>query len=439
MAESRSHEFPHIFEDIASCALFGTPFNGTEAASRAAMLAHLGEKVQKTVASKLLDLMAPGDEGLKELKDEFVRVATKLYPKIELYGFWEEQPTKITDLAGVPEFIRRLQIPLPNNIAEFVTRESAILGGNMEAMGLAANHRDLVKFDSAKDDRYALVRGPLKRIVRAAHLAVKSRRQSTKHIDRDLVKKTIETIDGVKVSRKRHIIAKATSPSSWIPKDFQYAAWLERFDDTPGGSFPIRDCLWIRGPDGRGKTSATLAALDEIDHMIETNRNTTPVLLAYFFCDSTAEYETAEELLKSLVSQLIDQKEELANHAKFLLRKKGKEESKSQPQLTVENLWQVLQDILADEDLSGSKVYFVINNLEALRADLDSTNTLLNLLTIEIENMNSSRRSTVRWMITSTYNIGQELKAASVRVIDLEDEKYGDQVQRELRCVGEGV
>ena len=77
MAESRSHEFPHIFEDIAGCALFGTPFNGTEAASRAAMLAHLGEKVQKTVASKLLDLMAPGDEGLKELRDEFVRVATK--------------------------------------------------------------------------------------------------------------------------------------------------------------------------------------------------------------------------------------------------------------------------------------------------------------------------------------------------------------------------
>ncbi|RYP49043.1 hypothetical protein DL769_011135 [Monosporascus sp. CRB-8-3] len=434
IAESRPHEFSHMFEDIAGCAFFGTPFSGAEAASRAAMLAHLGENFDRAVPSKLLDLMSPGDEGLKELRDEFVRVATKLNPKIGLYGFWEEQPTKITDLSGVPEFIKKFQIPIPKKIAEFVTRDSAILGGNMEAMGLAANHRDLVKFDSAKDERYALVRGSLKRIVHAAHLVVKSRRLSTKRIDRDLVKKAMETLDGARVSRKREIIAETTAPSSWIPNEAQYVSWLAKFDDSPESSFRRRgDCLWIRGPYGRGKTSATLAALEEIGHMIETNPNTAPVLLAYFFCDNTADYETAEELLKSLVLQLIIQQEGLANHAKFLLRKKRKEDSKSQPQLTVENLWQVLQDILADEDLAGTRVYFVVNNLEALREDSDSTSTFLNLLNVEIENMNSGRRSIVRWMITSAYSIGQELHKGSVRVIDLEDEKYGDQVQRELR------
>ena len=423
-----------MFEDIAGCVLFGTPFHGSKAASRAAMLSQLGEKVDVAVASKLLELMVPGNEGLKELRDEFVRVAMKLHPTIELYGFWEEQPTRIADLSGAPEFIRRLQIPLPKEIAEFVTREPAILGGNMESMGLAANHRDLVKFDSAKDERYALVRGPLKRIVNAAHLVVKNRRHSTKNIDRDLVKRTMETLDCERASKKRQRIGKTTSPSSWIRSDSQYTAWLAKLGGMPESLVPERgDCLWIRGPDGRGKTSAALAALAEIDHMIEINPNTAPVLCAYFFCENSADNEIAEELLKSLVSQLIDQQEGLANHAKFLLRKKGKEDSKSQPQLTVENLWQVLQDILADEDLSGTRVYFVVNNLEALREDSDSTGTLLNLLNVEIANMNNGRRSIVRWMVTSTYNVGQELKGAAVRVIDLEDENYGDQVQQELR------
>ncbi|KAJ4328989.1 hypothetical protein N0V84_000561 [Fusarium piperis] len=436
IVESRKNVYPHLFEDIAGCAVFGTPFKGAEAASMAAMLSYIGEKMDKAEPSKLLELMRPDDEGLTELRRDFVRAVGELNPKIGLFGFWEEHKTQMSDLSGVPEFIKRLQIPLPKKIAEFVTRDSAILDC-MDSMGLAANHRDLVKFESSKDLRYALVRSPLKRLINGAALVVKNRRQSTRHIDRDLVNKAMDVLDGARVWKKREEIVKKTTPSSWIPDEPEYVGWLTKDGGTlvsrsqGPGDLELGQCLWIRGPDGRGKTSATLAALKGIDHMIETDRS--PTLLAYFFCDNTTDHGTAEELVKSLVWQLIRKQESLASHAKFLLSRTGKGDSKGQPLLTVENLWQVLQDILADTSLSKTRIYLVVNNLEALR-DSNSTSTLLDLLHMEVESK-IGRHALVRWMITSgeSYGIGQALKGESVRLIDLEDKKYSDQVQLELK------
>lgn len=437
MAESRRDLFPHLFEDIAGCAVFGTPFHGAEAASAAAMLSQAGHMFDQAVPSKLLDLMRPNDESLNELRDEFVRMVTKLSPNIGLCGFYEEQPTNISDLSGVPAFIKALQIPLPKRMAEFVTKESAILGGLMEPMGLACNHRDLVKFDSFKDEQYSLVRSLLKKIVHGAHLVVKNRRQSTRNIDRTMVTMVMDTLDGAQISRKRRNIAQTTAPSSWVPEELQSLGWLAKAGAAQDLAPAKRgECVWIRGPEGRGKTSATLAALEEIELIIETTRDPAPVMLVYFFCESSPDYGTAEELLKSIVRQLVSKQESLASHAKFMLRKKGKDDSKGQPQLTVENLWQALQDMLSDEDLFGSKVYLVINNLQVLSQDSASTSTLLDLLRLEIANMNQGgRHALVRWLFTSgeSYSIGQALSGDSVRLIDLEDEKYGDQVQLELR------
>ncbi|KAM6510260.1 hypothetical protein FALCPG4_017884 [Fusarium falciforme] len=440
IAESRKNVYPHLFEDITGCAVFGTPFKGAQAASMAVMLSYIGEKMDKAEPSKLLELMRPDDEGLNELRRDFVRAVGELHPKIALFGFWEEHKTQFSDLGPVPEFIKRLGIPLPKNLAEFVTRDSAILDC-MDSMGLAANHRDLVKFESSKDLRYALIRSPLKRLINGAALVVKNRRKSTRPIDWDLFNKAMDALDGARVWKKRDEIEKKTTPSSWIPDEPEYVGWLSKDGGTlipqPQGSEPLKqgECLWIRGPDGRGKTSATLAALKGIDHMIQAgaDKPSVPILLAYFLCDSTPDYGTAEELVKSLVWQLIRRDEYLASHAEFLVGKTDKVKPKVQPLLTVENLWQVLQDILADKTLSDTSIYLVINNLEAL-PDSGSTSTLLSLLNAEVENM-VGRHAKVRWMITSgeSYRIGQALKGKSLRLIDLEDKKYRDQVQLELR------
>jgi hypothetical protein len=434
-----------MFADIAGCAFFGTPFRGAEAASLACMLSSVGKKTGAATASKLLELMRPDDEGLNELRKEFVRLAIKISPKIEMQGFWEEHPTTIKDLNGMPQFLSALNIPLPKRYAEFVTRESAIVEGVMESMGLAANHRDLVKFDSSKDERYTLVRGPLKRLINGSRLRVKNRHKSTRGDAQESFDKARKTFEGAQPHKQREIIKQNTATSTWFPKEPEFLGWLAPPDEKESASLVKKqDCLWVRGRDGRGKTSAALSAIEEIEKWVKEDEEeedatadkpiqvASRVYLVYFFCDKASDYGTAEEMLKSLIYQLIEKQKLAAVHTNFLLKKKGRE---TQPLLTVENLWQVLQDILADDVFVGTRVYFVVNNLEALSQDAVSTTTLLSFLSSELEQDGSGRRSMVRWMFTSgqSWEIDQALRKPLVRLVDLEDEKYGDQVQLELR------
>ncbi|KAI6749471.1 hypothetical protein HG530_014885 [Fusarium avenaceum] len=445
IAEARQDLFPGMFADIAGCAFFGTPFRGAEAASLACMLSSVGKKTGAATASKLLELMRPDDEGLNELRKEFVRLAIKISPKIEMQGFWEEHPTTIKDLNGMPQFLSALNIPLPKRYAEFVTRESAIVEGVMESMGLAANHRDLVKFDSSKDERYTLVRGPLKRLINGSRLRVKNRHKSTRGDAQESFDKARKTFEGAQPHKQRDIIKQNTATSTWFPKEPEFLGWLAPPDEKESTSLVKKqDCLWVRGRDGRGKTSAALSAIEEIEKWVKEDEEeedatadkpiqvASRVYLVYFFCDKASDYGTAEELLKSLIYQLIEKQKLAAVHTNFLLKKKGRE---TQPLLTVENLWQVLQDILADDVFVGTRVYFVVNNLEALSQDAVSTTTLLSFLSSELEQDGSGRRSMVRWMFTSgqSWEIDQALRKPLVRLVDLEDEKYGDQVQLELR------
>ena len=112
-AESRRDLFPLMFEAITGCLFFGTPFAGTKAAAAAAMLASIGEKMDLATSSKLLDMMKPDDEGLNELRNDFVRLAGKLTPKIELFCFYEEQPTDFAQLAGLPSLFGLWKMAIP--------------------------------------------------------------------------------------------------------------------------------------------------------------------------------------------------------------------------------------------------------------------------------------------------------------------------------------
>ncbi|KAK3323220.1 ankyrin repeat-containing domain protein [Cercophora scortea] len=438
IADARHDLYPVMFETIAGCLFFGTPFGGAAAAAAAHMFSQIGDFFDVTEPSKLLDLMKPDDEGLRELKDEFVRLAGKLNPKIDLFCFYETHETDFTKLAGLPSFFRPL---IPKKIAEFVTRGSATLTG-VDQMGLAAIHRDLVKFDSFKDERYQLIRSPIKKIVHSAQLVVKNRLNATRGIDWAIIKDIVAVLDSVQVQKKRKLMSQAYAPSSWVPNEKDYVEWLAKDGDQAMLVEERRDdCLWIRGPEGRGKTSATMAALQDIEAMIggeqENSSGQAPLLLAFFFCDRVADYSTAEDVLSSLVTQLINQQGSLAPYAKqFVTKKEDKSSKQPKVKLTVENLWQSLLEMLTDEFI-GRRVYFVINNIHLLSEDVDSTGKLLDFINAELQSMNSGsdRHVQIRWLFTSrdSDNIGTALNVNGVRIIDLEDEKYGDQVQLELR------
>lgn len=458
LADTRKDKYPKAFEAITGGIFFGTPFGGTAVAQAAAMYSFLAENAGAAVTSKLLTLMEEGNEELRDLIHDLMRLTTKITPKIELFCFYEQEPTDFSKMIGLPGlFASVAKFAVPKKFADFVTRESAILQG-VDHRGLACNHRDLVKFDSPKDERWLqAVRDPLKRVIAGAQLSAKGRFKSNREIDQAIVASIKKVLEGGRVHKKRDNLAQNFAPSSWIPKEAEYIEWLgprsslvavaEQDDEAPP-KLPAGDCVWIRGRQGRGKTNATMAALQEIEKVMrineEENSGEDPILLAYFFCDGQTDFATAEDVLKSIILQLISQQETLAAYAKvFSSKKKSSNDqapqstaSAQQAQVTIENLWQTLQDMLSDEFI-GSRIYFVINNLHVLPPEADSTIKLMRLLSAEIRNIMSvdSRQVRTRWLVTSreSHGIQQALSVDGVRLIDLEDSKYEDQVQLELR------
>ncbi|RVD90439.1 uncharacterized protein DFL_001404 [Arthrobotrys flagrans] len=428
IAESRRDLFGKMFEAVTGCIFFGTPFEGASVAAAASMFAQVSEflNLDQATASKLLDLMKPDDENLRDIRNEFVRLSTKMSPKIELWCFYEEKPTDWSKQIGLP-----FRVPLPKKFEEFVTRESATLTG-VDSMGLARIHRELIKFDSFKDTVYQLVRGPLKTIINSAPLIAKNRFNSTRGIDREVVKNVLNVLEGVQVEKKRKRVTQGVISSSWILQEEEYKQWLDKDEQRP------IDCLWISGPEGKGKLGASLAAIDHVEETLRKeeaqNSGQAANLLAYFLCDQTSDGSSPEELLKSLLRQLVNQQEVLAAYAKQFVNteKEAGLRGKTQAGLTVENLWQSLQDMLTDE-LLGT-VYFVVNNLHLMDDQTDSVKKLMTLIGSEWQE-SGRPRARVKWLFTSQirHSIKQALESPYTRIINLDDEKYGDQVQQELK------
>ncbi|KAM7202604.1 hypothetical protein V8F20_004393 [Naviculisporaceae sp. PSN 640] len=427
-AGSRQHSFPRLFDHIAGCIFFGTPFGGVPAAEFASMVASLGGNFDTTVTSRLLELMQPDSEFLNELRNGFVRCVGKLSQRIRLYAFFEEQETDL-DLC---------RVVTPKNLkGVLVNKDSATLSGIIDSMGMAANHSELCKFESSKDRRYQAVRERFKMIIHGAHLVVKNRLNSTRDIDREMVKSLMNVLGGAQVAKKRKMISQSVVPSDWITKEPEYVQWLARLTDLLVNDSQqetgVCECLWLYGSWERDKTSAAIAALDDIENMIRMQNmkcsGEAPIILAYFFCDTTPGYCTAEDLLKSFIRQLIDRHEILAKHAKQFLRKKAKNDSRPKRPMTVENMWQTLQDMLRDEDI-GFRVYFVINNLHALPKHAASTKSLMALFRSSLTDQDPTRHVPVRWLIASraTDAIKDAVSVPGTRSIDLEADKYSNQV-----------
>ncbi|KAK3349711.1 ankyrin repeat-containing domain protein [Lasiosphaeria hispida] len=452
VAEQRRDTYPDMYESIVGVLTFGTPFDGAPVADIASEWAKVNESRGTAIDSKLLDLLKPGNEGLRELKHEFARSVGKLGQKVEVHCFYEELQThwedvinKLTSTDFPVTSLSKLKLDEYRN---FVSRESATITG-AEETGLARTHRNLVRFESFKDAQYQLVRAPLKRIVHSAPLHAKARFNYTRQssIDRSTLTAVINALDGADVQRKFRCLSQRHASDSWILNELEYKDWLENERDKD-------DYLWIHGPEGKGKTTAVTAVIKKIESNISKDElnhaDRFPTLLAYFFCDQAPDYCTAEDVVKSLLRQLCQQQDVLATYAKQFISKPvadgspvKSDNSNNSTVLGIENLWQSLRDMLTESSIGT--VYFVICNLHELPEEEDSTKKLLSFLQTAIEESfatsssespQSMKRVRTKWLFATRdrLSIRQVLGSSpAVRGIDLNDEKYGDKVKLELQ------
>ncbi|KAK1252185.1 hypothetical protein MKX08_003372 [Trichoderma sp. CBMAI-0020] len=429
-----------VFNTTTGCIFFGTPFRGASIFSSITAYAVAAEKQNKgAIESTLLDLLQPDNRELRQLRIEFTRLATTNNQTISCHCFWEQRESDITKLLTLINGLDDVQLEdfhLPEGkTTMFVKPDSATLE-SCKTTGLQCDHRGLVKIDNLKEDGlWAQVKKPLREIVDGAQSAVKSRLNAVRNIDLPMLSDIMNVLEGGQIRRKEEILLQSFVPSSWIPSEDEYKSWL---GDEPSADEKPVDCLFIRGREGRGKTSATLAALDGIRKVQYAKNNAgEDDMLAYFFCDTESDYSTAEDVLKSLIRQLLSQRETLAPHAaKFTKRQKTDDKATKQieAKASVENLWQSLQGMLSDP-LIGNKVYFVLNNLHTLPAESESTKKLMSYINTELGAGQSPRRVKTRWFLTSQSvedfpNVSNDNRL--VRVIDLGDPKHKSKVQSEL-------
>ncbi|KAM4060463.1 ankyrin repeats (3 copies) domain-containing protein [Hirsutella rhossiliensis] len=451
LMETQREQYPNMLEAVAGAAFFGAPFRGANAALWAGVYCKLGNSMGKDYKPQLLSLMDPQSGELNELRNDFKRLAARLQPPISLCCFWEQHPTDYAQFVGLADPFGLVKSLMPQTVnVEVVTQHSATLDGAHWEIGLACDHRGLVKFDGPKDMNWnQRVRDPLRKMINAAPLAVRNRLNAIRDVDHQLIGDVTSALETAPVSKKLDALSKTLKPSSWIPKQQEFIEWLDpawarqpshkdtgedHVDSCPAGGY-----IWIRGPQGRGKTSATLAAIAEVEKLQRRLEGPDDqVLRAYFFCNEKDEYSTAEDVLKSIITQLIRQQRALAVYAKQFT--KNKDRSKARAQATVENLWRALDDMLWDELVgTRTRVYFVLNNLHALPRPSDSTDKLLAYINTALnDNLkeDDKKQLSTRWFITSREDVDSVEAALDVegkRLINLMDPKYEDQVQRELR------
>ena len=440
-AEQQQKSYPLIFESVTATFFFGTPFHGAEIVNPAAMFASIAEKVDQGTSSKLLDIMKPGNEALRHLRENFIHAAHKLNERIRVVCFWEQEPTDFGAMPHLPSMMGLTNYVMVPKFGELVPRTSAVLE-SFEDYGLACNHRDLVKYDGPRDKTWSqTVREKLRENMKDAKLIAKDRVNSARGLDFKAWRKISEALGGTHIERKRKQMAATAVTSSWITDALEFREWFKMRDLEPETPIipddQLTNFLWIRGRQGRGKTGSVVSVLDYIESLTsgqDQSEDADGVLLAYFICEDMADYSTAEDVLRSLIIQLVDQQNPLATHAKGFIKTKVREGSyKSRKQPTVENLWQCLQDMLYD-DVIGRRVYFVLHNLHALTEDSESTSKLMTYLENELQEagrpnfQDRAWKVETRWLVTSrdTHSISKVLKGPRVCLVDLEDEKYGD-------------
>lgn len=348
--------------------------------------------------------------------------------------------------------------------AHFVLREDALLAEGHLNQELACNHQDLSRFSSCKDERLVSVRGQLKYMIQRANVLVKQRLSSSGQISPVVDNATFKTVTRLlegpylHTVRPRGSVLGGPAPErSWILGEPEYQRWLKPVQGTQK-----LDHLWISGRDDQAEIEAAAGAFREAEAISgATARGERQVLVGYFCFDSTPVTNHAENMLKSVLWQLIQASRDLAQYAKRFMKsaptKNGDrdrdrdgddevEDSSStteastakpnEPPMTVENLWKSLVDMA--EDTTVAKVYLIVCNMHHLSPDSQSSKRLLELIQQHVlapDPFPSNDSGRIKWLFGSLQNqqLGNFLLGPRSFHINLDDNKY-DEKRRTARA-----
>ncbi|KAI5468000.1 ankyrin repeat-containing domain protein [Mariannaea sp. PMI_226] len=443
-AQPEKIEYMRIFECFAGAIFFGTPFKGSSAQSRALLLATFLEKVGGAIPTQMVQILDPERDSLDELRRDFVNLAFK-EPRSNIACLYEQAKTNYLK-EKVSQWVPKNHFKLgPEEIV--VTQDSATLDGAV-VRGLACNHRQLNRFDNAKDGRYEIVCHHLKEIVKNSQLVVKARLRASRQsvVDDSTFLRLSESLNVVEFQRKLRSAENLSGDSSWILEEPKYLQWATQANAAQPPEHP---CLWVSGDEGLGKTKAAAAVVDRLKKLEAENRvpGAKDIMVAYFFCDPSPDCSVAENVLKSLIWQLILQRRSLAQYVKtFASRAPSKSRGgSSEGQFSLSKLWKGLSEML--QDPSVHEVYFVVANIHFLSPDQPGTAALLDAITdtlqVEPGSVEDPVREKARWVFlgrdrSNIRHVLQEDDMSGTLRIDLNDTSKSYLRRQHLRSFTQG-
>lgn len=278
---------------------------------------------------------------------------------------------------------------------------------------------------------------------------INARKRALQSGDRLLPQKFVnqvrQSLEGVDMRSKYRTRAGSKPISTWLSSELLYQQWLSPASATD----PQHSYLWLKGGSGLGKTNASLAAIQQLSNSRDeqsTAENAGPqceTFLAYFLCDRTSSCCTAEDVLKSLIIQMINQDESLAQHARWFVpnpRYQGPahldtkllsdrtNNTGAKATATVDNLWKCLQDMF--EDPIVNSIHVILSNIHYLESTA-STAALLDKLRQSAFGCSSQAVRRPKWLLTSRgdQHICGYLTADCISVINLDNNvEYGGKV-----------
>ncbi|RYP39454.1 hypothetical protein DL767_002188 [Monosporascus sp. MG133] len=346
----RQSGYSEIAESTVGVIFLGTPHRGSAAATWGALITSLAPP-QFTPEKRILEDLEEQSSSLTDRLHDFSRWL--FVESVPVVCFFEQLVTDYSSRMGA---VGKL-IPFREHV---VPETSACIDGHQK-ISLHADHFKINKFYGPDDPSFQLVYPEIKRMARSSQDVLNCRRKPKDiPMDQSTTSGLLRTcLQEMRVTNPRDILSDVRTQKGervghtceWILKREEFSAW---------GASDNSQLLRLIGSPGIGKTMMSTFLVEVLKRKVEKSPDKA---FAYFFCDDkNQERRTPTAMLRSLIWQLLLQRNELFEHMQSDFEKHKDIRLFECLFENFSTLWRIFQDMLRDE--RAGEVFILIDALD---------------------------------------------------------------------------
>ncbi|KAM3549052.1 hypothetical protein MY1884_008914, partial [Beauveria asiatica] len=348
-ASRQDSEYSSIAQSTVGVVFLGTPHRGSPAASWGALIASLAPPRLVTEDRLLKDLEEQSDSQADRLRDFSRWLFSESVPAVCAF---EQLVTDYSSRAGaVVKFMGSPKLVVPES--------SACIDGHHK-ISLHTDHLKINKFYGADDPSFKLVYPQILRMAEGADETLNRRRNPKKILTDESstsgnLKKCLQKM---RVKNPRDILSdiqtqkgeKVGNTCEWILKREEFSVWSA--SEEP-------QFLRLVGSPGIGKTMISTFLVEVLKMKVKKSPSK---VFAYFFCDDKDQHrKTPTAILRSLIWQLLLQRNGLFRHVQPDFEKHTDERVFEDLFSDFSALWRMFQDMLKK---CAGEVFILIDALD---------------------------------------------------------------------------